>query len=84
MQKCLRGSGSYDITGRLGASTALLPQSTISRELLNRRIESEKQYACSNRICAHFDECRLKHFSSSSDRGLRKNIKGCFEGCPDF
>ena len=43
--------------------------------------QSEKHYACSNRICVHFDECCLKHLSSSSDRGLRKNIKGCFDRC---
>ncbi|WP_298770605.1 helix-turn-helix domain-containing protein, partial [uncultured Fibrobacter sp.] len=73
------GRNTTDIAKALGRS-----QSTISRELLNRRIESEKHYACSNRICVHFDECSLKHFSSSSDRGLRKNIKGCFEGCPNF
>ena len=73
------GRNITDIAKALGRS-----QSTISRELLNRRIESEKHYACSNRICVHFDECSLKHFSSSSDRGLRKNIKGCFEGCPNF
>ena len=73
------GRNITEIAKALGRS-----QSTISREVLNRRIESEKHYACSNRICAHFDECHLKHFSSASDRGLRKNIKGCFELCPDF
>ena len=57
-------------------------QSTISHEVLNRRIESEKHYACSNRIYAHFEECHLKHFSSASDRGLRKNIKGCLSYAP--
>ena len=73
------GRNITEIAKALGRS-----QSTISREVLNRRIESEKHYACSNKICAHFDECHLKHFSSSSDKGLRKNIKGCFELCPDF
>ena len=64
------GRNITEIAKALGRS-----QSTISREVLNRRIESEKHYACSNRICAHFDECHLKHFSSASDRGLRKNIR---------
>ena len=65
------GRNITEIAKALGRS-----QSTISREVLNRRIESEKHYACSNRICAHFDECHLKHVSSASDRGLRKNIGG--------
>ena len=73
------GRNITEIAKALGRS-----QSTISREVLNRRIESEKHYACSNRICAHFDECHLKHISSASNRGFKKNIKGCFELCPNF
>ena len=39
------GRNITEIAKALGRS-----QSTISREVLNRRIESEKHYACSNRI----------------------------------
>ena len=68
-----------DIARALGRS-----ESTISRELLGRRIESDKLYGCSNRLCAHFDECRLTLFNGFNDRSLRKNARGCFETCPDF
>lgn len=57
-----------DIARALGRS-----ESTISRELLGRRIESDKLYGCSNRLCAHFDECRLTLFNGFNDRSLRKN-----------
>lgn len=73
------GNTVADIARTLGRA-----ESTISRELLNRRVESEKHYACSNRLCAHFDECKLTIFSGFSNRGLRKNIKGCFGSCPNF
>ena len=56
-------------------------ESTISRELLNRRIDSSKHYGCSNRLCARFDECQRKLFNGFKDV-CRKNTPGCFESCP--
>ena len=57
--------------------------STIRNELLGRRLDSDKGYGCSNRLCAHFDECRRRTFSAHGEV-LRKNSCGCFESCPDF
>ena len=57
--------------------------STIRNELLGHRLDSNKGYGCSNRICAHFDECLRKTFSAHGEV-LRKNSSGCFESCPDF
>ena len=31
-------------------------ESAISREPLNRRIDSNKHYVCTNKLCARFDE----------------------------
>lgn len=72
------GSNVADIARALGRS-----ESTISRELLNRRIDSAKRHGCSNRLCARFDECRRTTFSAHGEV-LRKNSSGCFESCPDF
>ena len=58
-------------------------ESTISSELLNRRIDSDKHYGCSNRLCARFDECVRTQFNSCREV-RRKNSPGCFESCPDF
>ena len=57
--------------------------STIRSELLGHRLDSDKGYGCSNRLCAHFDECRRMTFSAHGEV-LRKNSRGCFESCPDF
>ena len=67
-----------DIAKALGRS-----ESTISRELLNRRIDSNKHYGCSNRLCARFDECQRMIFNGFKEV-RRKNTPGCFESCPDF
>ena len=56
--------------------------STIRSELLGQRLDSDKGYGCSNRLCAHFDECRRMTFSAHGEV-LRKNSRGCFEPCPD-
>ena len=47
-----------DIARALGRS-----ESTISRELLSRRIDSDKRHGCSNRLCALFDECQRSAFN---------------------
>lgn len=57
--------------------------STIRNELLGHRLNSDKGYGCSNRICAHFDECQRKTYSAHGEV-RRKNSCGCFESCPDF
>ena len=58
-------------------------ESTISRELLNRRIDSDRHYGRSNRLCARFDDCARTAFNGFRDI-RRKNAPGCFESCPDF
>ena len=59
------------------------PDSTISRELLSRRIDSDKRHGCSNRLCALFDGCRRTAFNGFRNV-QRKSSPGCFESCPDF
>lgn len=67
-----------DIAKALGRS-----ESTISRELLGRRIESDKRRGCSNRLCALFDECRRTAYNGF--RSVQKKREpGCYESCPDF
>ena len=56
---------------------------TITDELRNRRVDSDKRYGCSNRLCAHYEECRLESYTATG-KGLRKNQPKCFETCPDF
>ena len=72
------GSNVADIARALGRS-----ESTISRELQNRRIDSTKHYGCSNRLCARFDDCRRTAFNGRANHPA-KNAPGCFESCPDF
>lgn len=45
---------------------------TITDELRNRRVDSDKRYGCSNRLCAHYEECRLESYTATG-KGLRKN-----------
>src|SRR5574344_1411443 len=59
------------------------PDSTVSREIQNRRIDSEKRYGCSNRLCSRFDECDLQLFDGFSSR-IRQNSARCFDRCPRF
>ena len=56
---------------------------TITDELRNRRVDSDKRYGCSNRLCAHYEECRLESYTATG-KGLRKNQPKCFETCPNF
>ena len=57
--------------------------STIRNELVKHRVDSDKRYGCSNRLCAHFDECVRKVFSGFGER-LSKNAPKCFKSCPNF
>ena len=57
--------------------------SAIRDEFLNRRIPSDKGYGCSNRICAHYEECQLRIITATRE-ALRKNAPSCFESCPNF
>ena len=59
------------------------PGSTVVREIIARRIDSDKRLGCSNRLCARFDECMRRVFTGFGER-LRKNQPRCFETCPDF
>ena len=59
------------------------PDSTVVREIIARRIDSDKRLGCSNRLCSRFDGCMRKEFTGFGER-LRKNQPHCFETCPDF
>ena len=50
---------------------------------VKHRVESDKRYGCSNRLCAHFDECVRKVFSGFGER-LAKNAPKCYKSCPNF
>lgn len=60
------------------------PASTIWRELVNHRVRSDKNYGCSNRLCAKFDVCTRPSYGATDYKALAKNKAGCFEACPDF
>ena len=60
------------------------PPSTIWREILNHRIQSDKGYGCSNRLCAKFGVCTRPSYGATDYKALAKNSPGCFEACPDF
>lgn len=72
------GSSVGQIADDLGRSP-----STVREELQHRRTSSDKRYGCSNRLCAHDDECRLEAYGATG-KGLRRNQAKCFETCPDF
>ena len=58
-------------------------ESTISREVLARRVTSNRGYGCTNRICEHFDTCRRMR-SWGAQQKLHKHLSRCFEGCDEF
>ena len=58
-------------------------ESTISREILSRRVTSNRGYGCTNRICEHFDTCRRMR-SWGAQQKLHKHLSRCFEGCDEF
>ena len=45
---------------------------SIREEILKHRLDSNKRYGCSNRLCARFDECTRTIFNGFKDR-IRKN-----------
>ena len=59
-------------------------ESTILREILNRRTSSRRNYGCSNRICAHYNTCtRIKGYGPDPKRSFRYSQK-CYLTCPEF
>ena len=59
-------------------------KSTIIREIVNRSVECDRGYRCSNRICALFDSCtRVKGYGGAPNR-LFRCTAGCYEVCRDF
>ena len=60
------------------------PESTILREIHGRRIRSDRNYGCSNRICAHYDTCtRIMSYDPNPKRSFRYSQK-CYLVCPEF
>jgi len=57
--------------------------STVRNELIKHRVDSDKRYGCSNRLCGRFDECTRTVFDGFGDR-RRKCQPRCFKSCPDF
>ena len=60
------------------------PASTIQREILNRRVWTDRGYGCSNRLCAKYDTCsRIRGYGPDPKRSFRTTPK-CYLSCPDF
>lgn len=60
------------------------PDSTILREIMNRRIVVMRGYGCSNRLCKNFDTCaRIKGYGSDPKRSFR-TVQKCYLSCPEF
>ena len=60
------------------------PDSTIQREILNRRVASSRGYGCSNRVCANYDTCaRTRGYGPAPKRSFRTTPK-CYTVCPEF
>ena len=57
--------------------------SAIRVEFIKHRIASDRGYGCSNKVCAHFDDCQQRIITATRD-ALRKNTPGCFESCLNF
>ena len=70
-------------TCKQAADTLGRAPSTIRDEFLKHRISSDKRYGCSNRLCAHYDECTRVLYTATS-RCLQKNEHKCFARCPEF
>lgn len=59
-------------------------ESTISREILARRISSNRGYGCTNRICEHYESCHRTRSWGPRPARLHKHLSRCFEGCDAF
>ena len=59
------------------------PESTIIREILNRRVPCDRGYGCSNRVCANFETCSRKGCGPERNREFRCTPK-CYSVCPEF
>jgi len=77
---------------RLGKSVAEIardigrPESTVAREVKNRRIDSAKGMSAKNSLCALFDSCRRTCVCAvpCGMRKLCRNCHRCFEACAEF
>ena len=59
-------------------------KSTIIREIVTRSVECNRNYKCSNRICANYETCqRIKGYGYSPQKSFR-NTPNCFNVCPEF
>lgn len=60
------------------------PDSTILREIQNRRVRILQGYGCSNRLCKNFDTCsRIKGYGQDPKR-LFRTISKCYLSCPEY
>ena len=58
-------------------------KSTIIREIINRSVECDRGYRCSNRICALFDSCtRVKGYGGAPNRLSSAMPTGSSSGRP--
>ena len=60
------------------------PDSTILREILNRRVWVSRGYGCSNRVCANYDACSRIRGCGSDPKRLFRTTPKCFTVCPEF
>ena len=66
------------------ASTTGYSSSSIASEVKNRMQLSNRNYGCTNAICAHFETCSKTYRNATGRKLLFKNQKRCFAMCEDF
>ena len=59
-------------------------ESTISNEVRNRMIWSNKGYGCTNAVCKHFETCSKIYRNADGRKIPFKNQRKCFEMCEDY
>ena len=66
------------------ATTTGYAISTIANEVKNRMCWSNRNYGCSNAVCAHFETCSKMYRNATGRKLPFKGQKRCFEMCGDF
>ena len=59
-------------------------ESTISNEVRNRMIWSNKGYGCTNAVCKYFETCSKIYRNADGRKIPFKNQRKCFEMCEDY
>ena len=66
------------------AATFHRAESTISNEVRNRMIWSNRGYGCTNAVCEYFEVCSKTYRNALGRKTPFKNQRKCFEMCEDY